>query len=82
MRFAAAVAAATMAGLASASVAPVPKNGTAPAYVTEVVTAFTTFCPEATQITHAGETYTVTEATTLTITNCPGGEFSSEAHDF
>ncbi|GAB7324867.1 hypothetical protein MBLNU13_g08692t1 [Cladosporium sp. NU13] len=73
MRFAAAVAAATMAGLASASVAPVPKNGTAPAYVTEVVTAFTTFCPEATQITHAGETYTVTEATTLTITNCPGG---------
>lgn len=76
MRFAAAVAAATMAGLASASVAPTmdhPKNGTAPAYVTEVLTAYTTYCPEATKITHAGETYTVTEATTLTITNCPGG---------
>jgi len=76
MRFAAAVAAATMAGLATASVAPLdhPKNGTAPAYVTEVVTAYTTFCPEATEITHAGETYTVSSATTLTITNCPGGK--------
>ena len=81
MRFAAAVAAATMAGLASASVAPLdhPKNGTAPAYVTEVLTAYTTFCPEATKITHAGETYTVSEATTLTITNCPGGTCSAHA---
>jgi hypothetical protein len=76
MRFAAAIAAATVAGLATASVAPVPQNGTAPAYVTAVVTAVTTFCPEATQITHAGETYTISEATTLTITNCPGGTFS------
>ena len=75
MRFAAAVAAATMAGFATASVAPAgPMNGTAPAYVTEVVTAYTTFCPEATEITHAGETYTVSSATTLTITNCPGGK--------
>lgn len=80
MRFAAAVAAATMAGLATASVAPGPKNnGTAPAYVTEVVTAYTTFCPEATEITHAGETYTVSEATTLTITNCPGGKFQNSS---
>lgn len=78
MRFSAAVAAATMAGVATASVAgysDAPKNGTAPAYVTEVVTAYTTYCPEATQITHGGETYTVSEATTLTITNCPGGKF-------
>lgn len=30
-------------------------------------------CPEATKFTHAGSTYTVSEATTLTITNCPGG---------
>lgn len=76
MRFAAAVAAATMAGAATASYAhaPMPKNDTAPAYVTEVVTAYTTYCPEPTEITHAGETYTVTEATTLTITNCPGGK--------
>lgn len=43
----------------------------APVYVTEVVTAYTTYCPSATEITHGGVTYTVTEATTLTITNCP-----------
>lgn len=40
-------------------------------WVTDVVTAFTTYCPEATQITHGGSTYTVSSATTLTITNCP-----------
>lgn len=28
-------------------------------YTTEVVTALTTFCPEATTLTHAGTTYTV-----------------------
>lgn len=79
MRFAAAVAAASVAGLASASAQyDAPKNGTAPAYVTEVVTAYTTYCPEATEITHAGETYTVSEATTLTITNCPGGKFKHD----
>jgi len=51
-----------------------PSNGTVPdTYTTEVVTAFTTFCPVATEITHGGMTYTATEATTLTITNCPGG---------
>jgi len=46
-------------------------NYTGPVYTTEVVTAYTTYCPAATQITHGGVTYTVTEATTLTITNCP-----------
>jgi hypothetical protein len=40
-------------------------------YTTEVVTALTTYCPFATTLTHGGHTYTVTEATTLTITNCP-----------
>ncbi|MCJ1375542.1 hypothetical protein MMC20_006779 [Loxospora ochrophaea] len=40
-------------------------------YTTEIVTAYTTYCPESTQITHGSQTYTVTEATTLTITNCP-----------
>jgi hypothetical protein len=40
-------------------------------YTTEVVTAVTTFCPAATEITYGGTTYTVTEATTLTISNCP-----------
>jgi hypothetical protein len=66
MRFA--VAAAAVVGVAAA------QNATASdVYVTEVVTAFTTFCPYATSFTHAGSTYTVSEATTLTITNCPGG---------
>ncbi|KAI4167548.1 MAG: hypothetical protein LQ343_007119 [Gyalolechia ehrenbergii] len=47
-------------------------NGTEPIqYTTEIVTAYETYCPAATQITHGGVTYTVTEATTLTITNCP-----------
>lgn len=40
-------------------------------YTTEVVTAYTTYCPAATQITHGTNTYTVTEATTLTISDCP-----------
>lgn len=40
-------------------------------WVTDVVTAFTTYCPYATQLTHGGSTYTVSSATTLTITNCP-----------
>jgi len=40
-------------------------------YTTEVVTAFTTVCPEATQLSYNGQTYTVSESTTLTITNCP-----------
>lgn len=40
-------------------------------YATKIVTALTTYCPSATMLTHAGTTYTITEATTLTITNCP-----------
>ncbi|KAK9415334.1 hypothetical protein SUNI508_10524 [Seiridium unicorne] len=40
-------------------------------YTTEVVTAYTTYCPAATQVTYGGKTYTVTEATTLTISDCP-----------
>ncbi|RSL39847.1 Clock-controlled protein 6 [Fusarium euwallaceae] len=40
-------------------------------YTTEVVTAYTTYCPGPTEITHGGKTYTITEATTLTITDCP-----------
>lgn len=82
------VAAAVMAGVAAASWSPdmgshggyehgaaPPSNGTwgGDSYTTEVVTAFTTYCPQATEITHGGETYTATEATTLTITNCPDG---------
>jgi hypothetical protein len=40
-------------------------------YVTETVTALTTYCPGPTKIVHNGNTITVTEATTLTITDCP-----------
>lgn len=40
-------------------------------YTTEVVTAVTTYCPEATELTYGGTTYTITEATTLTIKDCP-----------
>jgi hypothetical protein len=45
-------------------------NGTV-VYTTIVTTAITTYCPYATEVTHGGKTYTVTEATTLTITDCP-----------
>lgn len=35
-------------------------NSTGPVqYTTEVVTAFTTYCPSPTQLTHGGVTYTV-----------------------
>ncbi|KAF6842195.1 mmc protein [Colletotrichum musicola] len=40
-------------------------------YVTEVVSSYTTYCPGPTVITHADKTYTITKATTLTITDCP-----------
>jgi len=38
---------------------------------TAVVTAYTTYCPEATSVVQGNQTYTVKSATTLTITNCP-----------
>jgi len=41
-------------------------NGT---YTTVIVTALTTYCPFATELTHNGIVYTVTEETTLTITD-------------
>jgi hypothetical protein len=66
MRFSVAAASAALVAGAAAQY-----NSTAPVYVTEVVTAFTTYCPEATSLVHNGVTYTVSEATTLTITDCP-----------
>lgn len=63
MKFSAAV-------LALAAGASAFKNVT---YTTEVVTAITTYCPEPTEIEYGSHTYTVTEATTLTITDCDGG---------
>jgi hypothetical protein len=86
------VTAAIFAGIATAAIVQPPQNnGTSWGWTvtTEVVTAFTTYCPKPTTISHAGVTYTVTEvryvnvtvcpqqqltltqATTLTITNCP-----------
>ncbi|WEW57910.1 hypothetical protein PRK78_003377 [Emydomyces testavorans] len=65
MRFSIAASAALV---ASAAAGYVNTNATA---VTEVVTAYTTFCPGPTTITHGTKTYTVTSATTLTITDCP-----------
>ncbi|ATZ51888.1 hypothetical protein BCIN_07g04440 [Botrytis cinerea B05.10] len=40
-------------------------------YTTEIVTALTTYCPKATVIEQNGIAYTITEASTLTITDCP-----------
>ncbi|KAI8243578.1 Clock-controlled protein 6 [Colletotrichum sp. SAR 10_96] len=40
-------------------------------YVTQVVNALTTYCPGPTVITHGPKTYTIEEATTFTITDCP-----------
>ncbi|WPH00440.1 Hypothetical protein R9X50_00326900 [Acrodontium crateriforme] len=61
-----------MAGLAAASWAPSYNSSSAAAvYTTEVVTAYTTYCPESTEITHGTKTYTATASETLTITDCP-----------
>jgi hypothetical protein len=54
--------------------APVHKPDT---YVTEVVTAYTTYCPEATVITHGAVTYSVTEVC-LQITQKPRTNASRE----
>ncbi|OAA75268.1 hypothetical protein LEL_07256 [Akanthomyces lecanii RCEF 1005] len=40
-------------------------------WTTEVVTAYTTYCPAPTTVVVNNKTHTVTEATTLTITDCP-----------
>ena len=40
-------------------------------WTTTTVTSYTTFCPGPTTFTHGTKTFTVTEATTLTITDCP-----------
>ncbi|KAI6859269.1 hypothetical protein KC338_g3140 [Hortaea werneckii] len=48
-------------------------SSTGDVYVTEVVDKFTTYCPYATSFTAGGKTYTVSSATTLTVTDCPDG---------
>lgn len=46
------------------------QNGTV-VTTTRVVAEYTTYCPEPTTFEFHGTKYTVTEATTLTITDCP-----------
>lgn len=53
--------------VAAASVVAAGSNVT---YVTEVVDVYTTYCPEATTLTHGSKTYTVTAPTTITF-ECP-----------
>lgn len=40
-------------------------------YTTDVVEHYETYCPEPTEVVYNHKTYTVTEATTLTIVDCP-----------
>lgn len=73
MKFAAALVTLAVGAMASKSFEPSHTADEEVVYTTEVVTAITTYCPEATTITYGESTYTVTEATTLTITNCEAG---------
>lgn len=61
---------ATVLALAAASLSVVSAAQNV-SYTTQVVTAYTTYCPEATEITYGTNTYTVTEPSTLTISDCP-----------
>ncbi|KAL8647200.1 MAG: hypothetical protein Q9226_006532, partial [Calogaya cf. arnoldii] len=58
------------AAFVAGAVATHPANGTEPSYTTKVVTAFTTYCPEPTQISHDGTILTITSATTVVLP-CP-----------
>jgi hypothetical protein len=46
-------------------------NKTETAWVTETVTAYKTYCPSATKFTKGTKTYTATQQTWVTVTNCP-----------
>lgn len=46
-------------------------NGTDYTTTTEIVKELTTYCPHPTTVVQGSKTYTVSEATTLTITDCP-----------
>lgn len=56
--------------LAGAAAAAAASNGTMTT-ITEVVDVYTTYCPGPTHLTMNNKTYTVTEACTFTITDCP-----------
>jgi len=67
----------TVAAFATSAAAALVGTSVAPAadavYTTVYTTAFTTYCPEATTFEFNSKTYTVTEATSVTITDCPDG---------
>ncbi|KAI0479659.1 hypothetical protein F4859DRAFT_443711 [Xylaria cf. heliscus] len=69
MKFA--IAAAALVAGVSASYPAYSAAANVTSYTTQVVTSYETYCPGPTQITYGTNTYTVTEATTLTITDCP-----------
>ena len=71
MQFTSALAVAALAGSAAAWYPTSNSSSVIVDYVTDVVTSYTTYCPEATVLTYNSVTYTITEATTLTVTNCP-----------
>jgi hypothetical protein len=73
MKFAAALVTLAVGAMASKSFEPSYTTDDDVVYTTEVVTAITTYCPEPTTVTYGESTYTVTEATTLTITDCEAG---------
>lgn len=56
---------------ATTMAAPVSASGNLTHYTTVIHRAYTTVCPYPTVLTLGDATYTVTEATTLTITDCP-----------
>ncbi|GMM50849.1 Spi1 protein [Starmerella bacillaris] len=58
-------------GTSKAEQIPGSKTTKAGVTKTEIVTAFTTYCPGPTIFTMQGRTYTVTSPTTITITDCP-----------
>jgi hypothetical protein len=60
--------AATILAVAASGVAATAKGNVT--YVTEVVDTYVTYCPEPTELTLGGKTYTVTKPQTITITNC------------
>lgn len=60
---------AAFAGLAAANNATATTGSVV--WTTEIVTAYTTYCPAPTTVVVNNKTHTVTKATTLTITDCP-----------
>ncbi|CAI4060440.1 hypothetical protein N7582_001618 [Saccharomyces uvarum] len=57
--------------VAPSSDASIGGNSTTTTTQYEVVSEFTTYCPEPTTFVTNNATYTVTAPTTLTVTNCP-----------